>query len=311
MNCQVTNPTENMRGETSLVTVFTPTYNRCHTLERLYISLKAQKLFNFEWLIVDDGSNDGTEELVSSWLDCNAQFPIRYFWKSNGGKHTAHNLGVSLAHGEFFAIIDSDDIYFPGALKILVDEWQSLPVVERRLFANIEGLCSYADGTIIGSLFPVDRHVSDNYAILSERIKFGDTMGMYRTQVLREELFPDGFDGLFVPEALVWNRISRRYKTLFINQLIGIKDYLQDGLTRRGLGQRLKSADALILYYKELLYHDDKNRLKLLANIMRLTHHSKRKNKTFLLTEAGVGERLFALLVGRILYLRDRFKEVL
>ena len=50
-----------------LFTVYTPTYNRAHTLHRCYESLKVQTFRDFEWLIVDDGSTDGTAELVAGW----------------------------------------------------------------------------------------------------------------------------------------------------------------------------------------------------------------------------------------------------
>ena len=70
------------------ITVFTPAYNRAHTLRRAFNSLKAQTCKDFEWLIIDDGSTDGTSELVER-LQEEADFPIRYYWKENGGRHTA------------------------------------------------------------------------------------------------------------------------------------------------------------------------------------------------------------------------------
>ena len=69
-----------------IFTVFTPTYNRAHTLHRVYGSLKVQTFRDFEWLIVDDGSTDDTEALVKQW-QAEANFPIRYIWQKNSGKH--------------------------------------------------------------------------------------------------------------------------------------------------------------------------------------------------------------------------------
>lgn len=65
-----------------IITVFTPTYNRSQLLQRLYESLVKQTYRDFEWIIVDDGSTDNTEEIVSEWC---ADFSIRYYWKNNGG----------------------------------------------------------------------------------------------------------------------------------------------------------------------------------------------------------------------------------
>src|SRR5437762_2817315 len=97
-----------------IFTVFTPTYNRAGTLPRVYESLKAQTFRDFEWIIVDDGSADSTQELVQSWIG-DLDFPIRYFRQQNQGKHVAVNLGVKEARGEFFLNLDSDDACVPEA----------------------------------------------------------------------------------------------------------------------------------------------------------------------------------------------------
>ena len=60
-----------------MLTIFTPTYNRAHTLERLYQSLCAQSVKDFEWLLVDDGSTDSTRYLVLSWMG-QKNFSIRH-----------------------------------------------------------------------------------------------------------------------------------------------------------------------------------------------------------------------------------------
>ena len=75
------------------ITVFTPTFNRAHLLHQCYESLLKQTYKNFEWLIVDDGSSDNTKETVEHFITEN-KIKIRYFFKRNGGKHTAVNFGV-------------------------------------------------------------------------------------------------------------------------------------------------------------------------------------------------------------------------
>ena len=82
-----------------LFTVFTPTFNRAHTLGRVYESLSSQTLRDFEWLIIDDGSTDGTDALVERFRQA-ASFPIRYEYQSNQGKNAAFNREVGLAQGE-------------------------------------------------------------------------------------------------------------------------------------------------------------------------------------------------------------------
>lgn len=288
------------------VTVFTATYNRAETLGRLYESLRSQEFTDFEWLIVDDGSTDGTDRLIDEWRRAGSPFPIRYVRKSNGGKHTAHNVALDLARGRYFAIIDSDDWYPPQALALLVGEWESMAPAERETFANVEGICCLADGTLVGSPFPAQRHVSDNYAILTERERHGDTKGMYRTEVLRAYPFPGGFDGLLVPESLVWNRIARRYKTLFVNEVTGFNEYRADGLTRGGLSRRLRSAEPFLIYYRELLEHATRGRFRIRANIVRLSLRARRSSARELPGVTGGAEQgLAAAVVGRVLYWRD------
>ena len=91
-----------------MITVFTPTYNRAYTLKRLFESLQDQTFRDFEWLVVDDGSTDNTQELLADMQD-NATFPMRVFRQENSGKHIAINLGAREAAGEWFFIVDSDD----------------------------------------------------------------------------------------------------------------------------------------------------------------------------------------------------------
>src|SRR5260370_38611217 len=95
-----------------LFTVFTPTFNRRHTLLRLFESLQMQTLRDFEWLVVDDGSTDGTSELMRE-LEQRGWFPLRYYCQANRGKHVASNLAVDLSAGELFPILDSDDRPLP------------------------------------------------------------------------------------------------------------------------------------------------------------------------------------------------------
>ena len=100
------------------LTVFTPAYNRAVTLPRLYESLLRQTCFDFEWLIIDDGSSDDTSRLIHSFTG-EGKFPVRYVYKENGGKHTAHNLALEEAEGEWFLCVDSDDTLAPDAVEMV------------------------------------------------------------------------------------------------------------------------------------------------------------------------------------------------
>src|SRR5690554_1440544 len=93
------------------ITIFTPTFNRAHLLPRLYQSLCSQTSSDFLWLVIDDGSSDGTDELVKEWQEEN-KIAIEYHFKENGGMHTGHNLAYQVIDTELNVCIDSDD-YMP------------------------------------------------------------------------------------------------------------------------------------------------------------------------------------------------------
>ena len=116
------------------VTLIISFYNKIHLLERVLESVALQTFRDFEWLIVDDGSTDHTEEVVAAWQRENNDFPIRYYKKENGGKCRAINYGVDRAEGELFFNVDSDDYLLDDALE-KVDMWErSLPENGKYLF---------------------------------------------------------------------------------------------------------------------------------------------------------------------------------
>lgn len=216
------------------ITVFTPTYNRAHTLPQLYASLKRQTSFDFEWLIVDDGSTDNTEGIVAEWLLEDTPFNKRYTKKENGGKHRAINVALPLAEGELFFIVDSDDYLSDTAIETLIMRRKSLPLCDDS-FAGVAGCKGYYTGKMIGTSFLGD--ILDCTSL--ERSGFGiegDKAEAFFTSILRRYPFPE-FDGeKFVTEALVWDRMALDgYRLRYFNEVIYLCEYLEDGLTHQGL----------------------------------------------------------------------------
>jgi glycosyltransferase involved in cell wall biosynthesis len=209
-----------------LFTVFTPTFNRANTLNRVYESLCHQTLQSFEWLIIDDGSTDNTKEIVSRWQE-QASFPIRYIWQPNGHKKTAFNHAVRLAQGALFLTADSDDRFVTNALERLSWHWFNIPQDLREQFAGVCGLCQSESGQIIGDRFPGDWGVDSDS--LETRYRFrvhGEKWGFTRTDLLRTHPFPQQLPG-HVPEGVVWSTIAATHKTRFINEALRI--YFQGG----------------------------------------------------------------------------------
>lgn len=110
-------------SKTPLVTVITPTYNRAHTLKKCFDSLVNQTCNDFQWLIIDDGSTDGTEALLDR-LKNDARLPFDYVLKENGGKHTALNVSHKYIKGKYVVVLDSDDTFTPDAVATIIGEWQ-------------------------------------------------------------------------------------------------------------------------------------------------------------------------------------------
>jgi len=134
------------------ITVFTATFNRAHTIERVYRSLRTQTFRDFEWLVVDDGSTDETGALVRRWA-AEADFPIHYVWQENRGKHRAYNRAVGLARGQLFLDFDSDDACVPRALERFQHHWEAIPAPERSRFSTVAALCVDDRGEIMGTKF--------------------------------------------------------------------------------------------------------------------------------------------------------------
>ena len=255
-----------------MITVFTPTYNRGKLLNRLYQSLRQQTHADFEWIIIDDGSSDDTASIVERLQNNHEKtsFPILYFKKENGGKHTAINMGVEKAQGELFFIADSDDTLPPAALQFVAEVWD--PIKKDVSFGGVCGFDGNMNGgRLIGSGFPdgisfSTFRLSDDRCVdyidgTTRQVRFnlgvdGDMKEVFRTSVLREYPFPKIDEERFCPEVLVWNRIAARYKMRHINQIIYWVEYQQDGISASITQSRMSSPVATTMTYAEMLDDD-------------------------------------------------------
>lgn len=210
-----------------LITIFTPAYNRAHTIERTYQSLRSQKSKDFIWLIVDDGSTDNTKALVDEWKSIDNGFEIRYIYKENGGMHTAHNVAYENIDTELNLCIDSDDMLAENAIEIITKHWDSL---KNREYAGIIGLDADFDGNIIGddlSCFS-ETTLSDYYALG----KSGDKKLVYRTEVVNAYPPYPVFEGeKYVALAYKYKLIDQDYKLSVLNDVLCNVEYQQDGST--------------------------------------------------------------------------------
>lgn len=238
------------------ISILTPTYNRGKLLLPLYDSLKNLTFNDFEWLIIDDGSEDDTEQYALSWIAHNienAKFPIRYIKKNNGGKHTAINRGVREASGELILILDSDDTLPADSLATIAQYYGQCKGYKD--CAGVCGLMAHHDGQLIGSGFPKEPMYESalQFRYAEKGNVTGDLLEVYKTSVMREFPFPEIDNERFCPESLVWNRIANKYKLFCFNKVIYYRDYLEGGLTSKIVRIRMNSPVASTITYAEML----------------------------------------------------------
>jgi glycosyltransferase involved in cell wall biosynthesis len=259
------------------ITVFTPTYNRAHILNRLYSSLCIQTSKDFEWVIVDDGSTDATESLINSFI-VEGKVEIRYFKKSNGGKHRAINFGVQEARGELFFIVDSDDWLPEDSIETIKFYYNEIQYDKD--FAGVSGLDGF-ENKAKECLLPKDIIECNSLDIRYKYHVSGDMSEVFRTDVMKEFLFPEIENEKFCPEALVWNRIANKYKLRYFNKVIYYAEYQPDGLTNYIVKVRMNSPVASMICYSELIECDIpyKNKIKSAINYWRFRFCSDLQNR--------------------------------
>lgn len=161
------------------LTIFTPIYNRAYCLNNCYQSMRRQKNKRFVWIIVDDGSTDNLESLVSEWIVEESEFQIEYYRKENGGMYTAYNLAFEHIITDYWMCIDSDDWLADDAVDRIYD---AIDYVEKKKLSicGIVGLDALQDGTICGGKLPD----VDIVGLLELKLKYHHKDGSTKDSVL-------------------------------------------------------------------------------------------------------------------------------
>lgn len=285
-----------------MITILTPTFNRAHLLPRLFESLTHQTDFNFEWLVMDDGSTDGTSDLFAGKTFLSAPFPIRYYQQENGGKHRALNAGVKQAKGDFIFIADSDDWLLPQSVAIVGQHASA--IADDNTFAGVAGLDVFDDERIVGTGLPQDIIDCNAMDIRYRYHVDGDLKEVFKTTVLQEFPFPEIQDEKFCPEQLVWFRIAQKYKLRYFNTPIYVAEYQPNGITASIIRVRMLAPQATCMMYAEMLAYKIpfKEKIKAAINFWRF----KACAPSRVMITALKGGWRWCYLIGMLLHWRDK-----
>lgn len=218
------------------LTVFTPAYNRAGLLGRCFESMKRQTCKDFIWMIIDDGSTDDTRQVVEGWLRQSLDFAVEYYYKENGGLHTAYNEAIAHIETELCVCIDSDDFMPDDAVEKILAFWEANGSDE---VAGIVGLDYDLEGSCLGDPLPDQRTVNlidlltGKYAIDNR-----DRTNVVRTALYKRFAPMPVFPGEknFNPHYLHL-QISKEYDFLVLNENLRFVEYQPDGMTSNILRQ--------------------------------------------------------------------------
>lgn len=260
------------------LTIFTPTYNRCENLKKLYDSLKKQKNDNFTWLIIDDGSTDNTNQYIKQ-IQSEALIHVEYYYKDNGGKISAFNIALEKCKTKYFMCVDSDDVLMKNDIEKVYNKLE---------FIN-EGK--------IGLVFPRKSKKITEKDLQSFNFKAIDIMDLkfltnktiettivFETTYVKKIKFPIVQNENFMSEEILYNKLSSVGKFVCINEFVVESEYLDNGLTTNLYNNYKKNFYSTIMLFNSRFFFLDKykfkikyiNKLKTIININALCFYARK-----------------------------------
>lgn len=233
-----------------MLSIITPTFNRAHTLPRLFQSLQAQVDKRFEWIVVDDGSTDDTASLLNEFQN-KKSCSMTILSQKNSGKHVAINKGVRAAQGEWVVILDSDDALTPDAVATILQTKETYKLKTGFCFRK-----EYFQGGIVGKKFSSD---SPFYLHPSQANKVfqGDLTFVFQREVMRNFPFPVIPGECFVPELYIWNLIGDQGDILYFpTKSIYLCEYLPDGYSANFAANFQRNPQGFLLFYVTQIHRE-------------------------------------------------------
>lgn len=286
------------------LTIFTPTYNRAYCLHLGYEALCRQTSKDFVWLIIDDGSTDGTETLVRQWQK-EGKVQITYHYQENQGMHGAHNTAYRLINTELNTCIDSDDYMPDDAVEKIVNFWKEKG---NDKVAGIIGLDTNFSGEVIGKRLPEDRERTTVARYYAEG-GCGDKKMVYRTEVVKRyppyPIFPGE---KYLSLGWLYEQIDQDYELLVLNEPLVRVEYQPDGSSMNMLRQYIRNPRSFAFIRKSSMVLAPTKKRRFIEAIHYVSSSLIARNWNFLAESPRKGLTICAMPFGIALYGYIRFK---
>ncbi len=230
------------------LTIYTPTYNRRDLLKRVYQSLQSQTNKSFIWLIIDDGSNDGTEKLVKEWIDTEKMFLIKYIKKKNEGVHSARDVAYDACETELIFSVDSDDWLIDNAVEKIMKHWEN---IENTNYAGIFARSIFIDEDDSFNKFP--KIFSATYQEFTYKYKYKrDKETILRADIIKKiPKSPIYNNEKLVGESYKWIQLPNDKPFLVIQEPVTYTERQNEGYTKNAYNVVFKNPNGFRANYKQ------------------------------------------------------------
>lgn len=223
------------------ISICMPTYNRKHYIRQALESVFTQTYKDFEVVVVDDGSTDGTAEMIK-----NTGYNIRYYWQENRGEGATRNKLLELAQGKFITFLDSDDLLMPDAIQRMLNvmEAEDDQVIVYGPYLRID-----RDGKVFGRC---TRKLYSGYITshLFQNIFVHSCGSMFPRGVLQEV---GGFDETLpvCSDYDLWLRLSLKYRFVALPEPTFKRRRHQGNLSKSSSANQIVELHVLERFYYE------------------------------------------------------------
>jgi len=294
-----------------MLCIFTPTYNRKELLGELFQSLLSQTKYDFSWLIVDDGSTDGTGIIVEGWKK-ESPFEIEYIYKENGGKHTAVNVALDKVEKYLNVCIDSDDQVVSEFVDKILSNHEKY---SKRYSDTISYVYPWSDGS---PKYEIDvekePQIVNSWRVARDIHKVTEVIRVFKPKVLNNIRFSEFPDEIFQPETVIFSQAALKGDSLYFFYPLVMGKYQQGGLTDQRSKNILLSPRGytlgLMLQYHYLTHANHRkktiNQIKIIAELIAINHALKKGLSN--VVSANLFLYMIALPIG-VLYSMKKYRS--